>query len=195
MSEPISGSRPRPGQRAWRATQGGSTVAMVLIALVAMIVSAFVLIRTVNQASQAAVAQEFVRGAGQNLEMAIDDARLALRGAHPEAALNIARSDVSQPDRAYAAAPGEDGLSGLPARLTALAAPSDLIATARGSGWPGERFDAGTRQWRRYLIERLCPGEGTDGCEAHAGANWYRITARADGPEGRVRYAQAFARR
>lgn len=196
---------------AFPSRQRGTALIVALIALVAMIAAGFALFRSVDSANLAAGNYQFVRSAEQNIDLAINEALLAYMKAHPNAALDVNDRNTTNPAIAYYATQQAQTADGVPAVLANLPAPAWTLAGPAATGWPGEQIDAGSRQLRRYVIERLCSADGVataQNCRqyelkfsktseemAASSSEWLpivRVSVRVDGPKNAVAYAQVF---
>jgi type II secretory pathway pseudopilin PulG len=192
--------------------QRGVALIVALVALVAMMAGAFALVRSVDTANLASANYQFLRSAEQNTDLAMNDALLAYLQSHPNAALNVMDHNQTDPAVAFYAVQQPQNEDGIPNVLADLSTPDWTSAGPAPTGWPGEQVDPGSRQLRRYAIERLCtqPGVATQhtcrlyeyqfprNCQKNCGAGssewlpFVRITVRIDGPKNAVAYAQLF---
>lgn len=192
--------------------QRGASLIIALVALVAMMAAAFALVRSVDSANLASANYQFLRSAEQNTDLAMNDALLAYLQSHPNAALNVMDHNQTDAAVAFYAVQQPQNADGIPSVLADLPPPAWTSTGPASTGWPGEQIDPGSRQLRRYVIERLCtqPGVATQNtcrlyeyqfprnCQNNCGAGssewlpFVRITVRIDGPKNAVAYSQMF---
>lgn len=201
-----------------RVGQQGTALIVALIALVAMISAGFALFRSVDTVNLAANNYQFVRTAQQGVDLALNEALLGYMQAHPDPALRVLNSTITNPGVNYYADQQPENADGIPNVLANLAPPAWGVGGPIPTGWPGEAVDATSQQLRRYVIERMCNlgGVATDlSCRMYTfvyeqttmsrnggggdpttseSLPFIRITVRVDGPKNSVAYAQMFVK-
>ena len=194
--------------------QGGTSLIVAIVALVAMMTAGLALIRTVESGNLAASNFQFQKTAEQNIDLAINEALLGYMQSSPIATLQVMDRNVDNPTVAYWASQQAE-TDGVPNALLTLPAPGWGANGPLSTGWAGEQVDLESKQLRRYMIERLCTGvvageiataakcklytvtypsnsfKGT-GSEDGDSLPYVRITVRVDGPKGSTAYAQMF---
>ena len=189
---------------ATRGAQRGATLAITLVALVALMLTAVTVMRVVDTSTLLARNASFQRDALNRNELAVRRAMRAFEDASGRSFAQLANTDT---DAAGQAA------SGLPYRATALPTDSQGVplvlkddaryAAMFGAIADGTRLDSGEGMSTIYVIERLCslqqPASGThcmpavqrapDACSRCSPvqtpfAPVFRVTARTRGARG-----------